>query len=81
MHPFEPVFPKWERVEERRAGAKRVGGGTHIMNEIRQRQLGRARPAANLLIRFDYENGFAGTRKDDGSRKSVGTCAHDHRIV
>ena len=51
------------------------------MNEVWQRQLGGARPAANLLIRFDYENGLAGARQDDGGRKSVGTCAYDHRIV
>ena len=68
---LEPVLGERQRAEERRADAERVDRRADIVDEARQRQLGRARPAADVSARLEHQHRAPGARQRDRRRQPV----------
>jgi hypothetical protein len=69
-----------ERTEERRSGDERMDGRADVVAEARERQLCRARPAADRLSRLVDSDRASGLRERDRRREAVWPGADDDRV-
>jgi hypothetical protein len=74
---LDPVDVQRERPEERRSRGERMDGGTDVVPERGQRQLGRARAAADRALRLEDEDGASGLREGDGGGEPIRAGADD----
>src|SRR5439155_7444324 len=58
-----------------------MNGGADIVNEARPRQLRRAHPAADRLLRLEHQHRSARARENDRRAEAVGPRADDDRVV
>ena len=79
--PFKPEAFQRQQVEERRAGAERMNRRADIVDEARPRQLRRAHPAADCVVRFQHKHRKPGARTRDRRRQPVRPGADYHDIV
>ena len=80
FHPAQAVPGEVQLGEERRGPAEGVDGAAHVVDEARQRALGRADAAAHGLRPFEERDRMTGPRELDRGRQAVGPAAHDHGI-
>ena len=66
--------------EERRGPAEGMDRAAHVVDEARERALGRADAAANSLRPLEERDRMAGPRELDRGRQAVGPAAHDDGI-
>src|SRR5262249_50240111 len=57
-----------------------VAGGTVVGAEAGEGELARAGPAADLGVRLEYEDRYAGLREEDRGSQSVGTRPDDNCV-
>jgi hypothetical protein len=69
-----------ERTQERRGGGERMNGRADVVPKSRQRQLGRARSAADLVLRLEQENGATRFGKRYRGGEPVRPCADDDGV-
>jgi hypothetical protein len=62
MNPFKPELSQWERFEKWRAGGEWMNGRANVVHKPRQRQLRRARTAADGRVGLEDEDAAAGLR-------------------
>jgi hypothetical protein len=68
---LDPLDVELERAKERRSQTERVDRGADVVDEPRQRQLGRPQAAAELLLRLVNLDLQAGSRKRDRRREAI----------
>jgi hypothetical protein len=77
---LDPVDGELERPEERRRSAEWVDGRADVVPETGQCQLGRARAAADAVLRLEDEDGASGLRKSDRGGEPVRARADDDGV-
>jgi len=77
---FDDVELEVDRLEERGGSRERVDGGADIVPKTRQRELGRAGPAADRVTRFDDEDRASGLGQRDRGGEAVRPSADDDRV-
>ena len=80
LHPAQAVPGKVQLGEERRGPAEGVDRAAHVVDEARERALGRARAATNGLRLFEERDRVTGSRELDRGSQAVGPAAHDDGI-
>ena len=80
LDPLEAVLRERQRAEERRRDAERVDRRADVVDESRQRQLGRARAAAHGVGRLEHAHRDPGPRQHDRRRQPVRPGADDDRV-
>jgi len=71
LNPSETESREWKRFEKGGTGGEWVNGRTNIMDKSRQRQLGRARAAADGGVGFQHENRMSGAGEGDRGGETV----------
>jgi hypothetical protein len=77
---LDPVDVELERPEERRRGAERVDGRADVVPKAGERQLGRARAAADAVLRLEDEDRASGLRQSDRGGEPVRAGADDDGV-
>jgi hypothetical protein len=77
---LDPVDIQPERPEEGRSRGERMDGGTDVVPEPRECQLGRARAAADRVLRLEDEDRASGLREGDGGGEAVRAGADDDGV-
>jgi hypothetical protein len=77
---LDPVDVELERPEERRRDAERVDGRADVVPEAGERELGRARAAADAVLRLEDEDRASGLRESDRGGKPVRAGADDDGV-
>ncbi len=80
LDPLKAVPTEVERAEERRGEAQRVDRGARVVDEPRQRELGGAGPAADLVGGFVHPYGPPGPGELDRRGEPVGPRPDDDRV-
>jgi len=77
---LDPLDAEAERPKERRCRAERVDGRADVVPEPGERQLERARAAADRVLRLEDEDGPSGLGEGDGGGEPVRACADDDGV-
>jgi hypothetical protein len=77
---LDPVDVQRERSEERRSRGERMDGGTDVVPEPGERQLGRTRAAANRVLRLEDEDRASRLGEGDGGGEPVRAGADDDGV-
>ena len=80
LDPAQAVLGEVQLGEERRGPAERMDRAAHVVDEARERALGRAGAAAHGLRPLEERDRMTGFRELDRGRQAVGPAAHDHGV-
>ena len=80
LDPLDAARSEWDRPEERRHQRERVDRRADVVDEAGERELSRARAAADRLPRLEHAHRDAGTGQRDRRGQAVRPGADDDRV-
>ena len=81
LNPFQPALLERQAAEKRRPHRHGVNTRTDVVQEARERQFRRSRPAAQRFFSLDQQNGAARLGDRNRGGEPVRPAAHDDRVI